>query len=71
MTERVPFNPEKIGGLGKVILLGNKVQSFRVIGKPQGQPEPQYYRGAIVNSPIHTFSAKVFDEQGSGLMKYW
>lgn len=71
MTERVPFNPEKIAGLGKVIILGDKVQSFSVIGKSQKQSEPQYYRGAIVNSPIHTFSAKVFDEQGNGFMKYW
>jgi hypothetical protein len=37
MTERVPFNPEKIAGLGKVIILGDKVQSFSVIGKSQRQ----------------------------------
>lgn len=48
------------------------MKSYRVVGKVAESPEPVYFRGAIINAHLHTFVAKVYDEEKSGGMrKFW
>jgi hypothetical protein len=31
--EKVPFNPEKVARMGKVLTIGEEMKSYRVVGK--------------------------------------
>ena len=68
----MPFNPEKVGRLGKVITIGYEMKSYRVLGKTNPLKDPLYFKGALVNSHIQTFAVKIFDEASSGgIKKFW
>lgn len=68
----MPFNPEKVATLGKVITIGEEMKSYRVVGKVAEAPEPMYSKGALINAHLHTFVARVYDEEKSaGMIKFW
>jgi hypothetical protein len=70
--ESVPFNPEKVGRLGKVITIGYEMKSYRVLGKADVPKDPLFFKGALVNAHMQTFAVKVFDEvSGGGFKKFW
>jgi hypothetical protein len=59
--ENVPFNPEKVGRLGKVITIGYEMKSYRILGKSTASNDPLYFKGALVNAPLQTFTSKIYD----------
>ena len=68
----MPFNPEKVGRLGKVISIGYELKSYRVLGKANVVKDPLFFKGALVNSHMQTFAVKVFDDVASGgFKKFW
>ena len=55
-----------------MILSSDLLQTYSIKGKPIGVKEPLYFKGAIVKGNYRTYTAKLFDEEGSkGLKRLW